>query len=152
MHLPPVIDGTVLISESDLDGVESGDGAMNPYRGFQTLKPEAVLQDGVYVYRGRFAVPLAASWYQVRRSRDLARAGRGAEALQAAQTAVDLAPESPRAQLQLADRLAAQAKWPQALEHYQLARRDLEQQRPDLQGDELGPPIAKGLQEAQRQR
>ncbi|WP_419804424.1 glycosyltransferase family 39 protein [Terriglobus sp.] len=152
MNVPPVIDGTVLISESDLDGVESGDGAMNPYESFHALKPVAILQDGVYVYQGRFAVPLAASWYQVRESRDLARAGRNAQSLQAAQTAVDLAPESPRAQLQLADRLAAQALWLQALEHYRLAQRDLEHQRPDLQGDELGPALAKGLQEAQAHR
>ena len=148
MNVPPVIEGTVLISESDLDGVESGDGAMNPYEDFHRVKPVAILQDGVYVYQGRFTIPLAASWYQVRLSRDLAKIGLTTESLQAAETAAALAPQSPRAQVQLADTLGAQGQWPGALQHYELARQALERQRPDLQGDELGPMIARGLHEA----
>lgn len=149
MNVPPVIDGTVLISESDLEGVESGDGTLNLYDAFHAVKPVAILQDGVYVYRGSFAVPLASSWYQVRRSGDLAEAGRTVESMQAAQTAVSLAPEWPHAQLQLADRLAADGQWHAALEHYRLAQEDLQRQRPDLQGEEFGPLIAKGMQAAE---
>ncbi len=52
MNVPPVIEGTVLVSESDLDGVESGDGIVNPLDSFHSVKPVAVLQDGVYVYQG----------------------------------------------------------------------------------------------------
>lgn len=148
MTVPPQIEGTVLISESDLDGVESGDGAPNPYDAFRRLRPVAILQDGVYVYRGTFAVPLASAWVDVRRSGELAAAGHGAEALQLAQEAVRLAPDSPRVQLQLADVLATGKQWPQALTHYQLAQRALALQRPDLQGEELGAPIAAGLKHA----
>ncbi len=145
MEVPPHIEGTVLISESDLDGVESGDGVLNPYDAFHQLKPVAILQDGVYVYRGSFAVPLASAWVALRRSGELARAGQRAQALQLAQQAVTLAPASPRTQLQLADLLAQSHLERDASEHYRLAEAALQQQRPDLQGDELGPAIAHGL-------
>ena len=114
MTVPPEIQGTVLISESVLDGVESGDGALNPYNAFHDLRPTAILQDGVYVYQGTFAVPLASAWVDVSRSGDLARAGQLKEALQVAQTAATLAPDSPRVQLQLASVLAQGQQWSQA--------------------------------------
>jgi Dolichyl-phosphate-mannose-protein mannosyltransferase len=148
MTVPPEIEGTVLISESDLDGVESGDGVLNPYDSFRHVNPVAILQDGVYVYQGKFAVPLASAWVDIRRSQDLAKAGQSGEALRLAQEAVTLAPDSPRAQLQLADTLAAQEQWDEALVHYRLAQTDLLAQRPDLQGEELEPGILTGLESA----
>src|SRR5215472_11168269 len=38
MDVPPEIDGTVLISESDLAGIELGQGQLNPYESFRHLK------------------------------------------------------------------------------------------------------------------
>jgi 4-amino-4-deoxy-L-arabinose transferase-like glycosyltransferase len=149
MNVPPEIDGTVLISESDLDGVESGDGVLNPYDSFRHQKPVAILQDGVYVYQGKFAVPLASAWVDICRSQDLARAGQTDEAMRLAQQAVTLAPDSPRSQLQLADMLATQKHWDEASAHYRLAQIALQAQRPDLQGEELGPAIQAGLSAAQ---
>ena len=148
MSVPAQIEGTVLISESDLDGVESGDGALNPYDAFHKLTPVAILQDGVYVYRGTFSIPLAAAWVDVRRSGELAHAGHLDQALPLAQEAAALAPDSPRVQLQLADVLAAQKQWQPAAVHYRLAQQALQSQRPDLQAEELGPPIAVGLRNA----
>ncbi|WP_263366875.1 ArnT family glycosyltransferase [Edaphobacter bradus] len=145
MTVPPQIEGTVLISESVLDGVESGDGALNPYDAFHKLHPVAILQDGVYVYRGTFSVPLASALVDVRRSRELAHAGQIDQALQLAQQAATLAPDSPRVQLQLADVLAMQQQWREAADHYHLAQVALMHQRPDLQAEELGPPIELGL-------
>ena len=145
MSVPPVVQGTVLISESDLDGVESGEGALNPYDAFRNLQPVAILQDGVYVYRGTFAVPLAAAWVDIRSSGDLLRSGQLARAAELAQAAVSLAPESARAQLQLAGVLAAEQQWQGASDHYRLARQNLSQHRPDLEGEELAPQIALGL-------
>jgi hypothetical protein len=152
MAVPPEIDGTVLISESDLDGVESGNGILNPYDFFRQRKPVAILQDGVYVYQGKFAVPLASAWVDIRRSQDLTKAGHTDEALRLAQEAVTLAPDSPRAQLQLADTLAALKEWDEALVHYRLAQTDLLAQRPDLQGEELEPGILTGLKSAASHR
>jgi tetratricopeptide (TPR) repeat protein len=151
MNVPPEIEGTVLISESDLDGVESGDGALNPYDSFHHQKPVAILQDGIYVYHGKFAVPLASAWVDIHRSQDLAKTGQTAEAMRLAQQAVALAPDSPRSQLQLADMFAAQKQWDEALAHYRLAQTALQAQRPDLQAEELGPPIQAGLNAASHQ-
>ena len=149
MTVPPRIEGTVLISESDLDGVESGDGVLNPYEAFRHMQPVAILQDGVYVYRGKFAVPLASAWVDVRRSGELAHAGQTEQAMEVAEEAAKLAPDSPRVQLQLADVLALQQRWTEAADHYRMAKEELMQQRPDLQGEELGPPIARGLERAE---
>jgi hypothetical protein len=148
MDVPPVIEGTVLISESDLEGVESGDGALNPYESFRNLRPAAIIEDGVYVYQGRFAVPLASAWVDVHKSGELAQAGHAAEALATAQEAVKLAPNSAKTQLNLADLLAAQGQWSDALTHYGLAQTALHSNRPDLEAEELQAPIQKGLQQA----
>ncbi len=151
MEVPPAIDGTVLISESDLDGVESGDGPLNPYEAFRHMQPTAIVQDGVYVYRGRFVVPLASAWVDVQRSNDLLEAGQTGAALERARSAVELAPDQARTQLNLADMLAAQGKRQEALPHYQAASRWLQANRPDLEEDELGPKIRAGV-EASRYR
>jgi len=82
MQVPPVIDGTVLISDSDLEGIEFGDGVLNPYDGFRGIKPTAVIQHGVYVYSGRFPVPLAAALVEAHEAQKLAGEGRLKEALQ----------------------------------------------------------------------
>ncbi|WP_157478396.1 glycosyltransferase family 39 protein [Granulicella tundricola] len=148
MEVPPQINGTVLISESDLEGVESGDGALNPYEGFQKLKPTAILQDGVYVYQGSFAVPLASAWVDVRQSAALVQKDELQQALLLAQRAVTLAPQSARTQLQLADVLAAETQWNSAKKHYQLAQENLLNHRPDLEQEELGIRIQNGLDAA----
>ncbi|MFT4113562.1 glycosyltransferase family 39 protein [Silvibacterium sp.] len=145
MDVPPKITGTVLISESDLDGVESGEGALNPYDAFRAMKPIAILQDGVYVYQGTFDVPLASAWVDVHTSGKLEQGGQLDEALQLAQQAVALAPDSPRTQLQIADVLAMKQQWSEAWQHYRLAQNALRQQRPDLQGEELQPQIDTGM-------
>ena len=149
MEVPPVIEGTVLLSESDLDGVESGDGPLNPYEAFRHMQPAAIVQDGVYVYRGRFRVPLASAWVDVQRSNDLLKAGQTGAALERARRAVALAPEEARTQLNLAGILAAQGNQQEALPHYQAASRSLQANRPELEEDELGPRIRAGLEAAQ---
>ena len=149
MEVPSVIEGTVLISESDLEGVESGDGALNPYEAFRGMKPAAIIQDGVYVYQGRFDVPLASAWVDVRRSEDLAATGRGKAAMDAAARAVELAPNSARTQMNLAGLLAARGEWQGALAHYEAAKRAFKANRPDLEEDEIGSGLRAGLAEAE---
>ncbi len=146
MEVPPQISGTVLISESDLEGVESGDGVLNPYAHFQTQKPVAILQDGIYVYQGSFSVPLASAWVDVRHSAELVQRGDLQQALTLAQQAATLAPESVRTQLQLADVLAQEKEWASAREHYRLAQENLLKHRPDLEQEELGPQIQHGIE------
>ncbi len=137
MDVPPVINGTVLISDSDLEGIEFGDGALNPYNSFKPLKPIAVIQDGIDVYQGRFPIPLASAVVDVRDSVELAKANQPEAALAAATQAVTLAPDSAMAQLNLAEMLAARSQWAEALPHFERADTLVHANRPDLQEDQL---------------
>ncbi len=142
MQVPPVIDGTVLISDSDLEGVEFGDRQLNPYDSFRALRPVALLQHGVAVYQGQFAVPLAAALVDVRRTGELKATGDLAGALRVAQAAAALAPGSATVQLNLADMLGAAGDWKPALDHYVLADSLARRIRPELEEDLLAPIAA----------
>jgi hypothetical protein len=48
--------------------------------------------------------------------------------------------------------LSLNKRWREAVPHYERAARLLAQQRPDLQGEELEPRIASGLQAASAHR
>ncbi len=145
MDVPPLIDGTVLISDSDLEGVESGDGALNWFNPFRGLKPVAVIQDGVYVYKGQFAVPLMSALVNVRQTEDLSKAGKPAAALVMAQKAQTLAPESAIVQLNLADALLAEKQWGEALGHYQLAGQLAQTVQPELEDADIVPRSKAGI-------
>lgn len=144
MDVPPVIEGTVLISDSDLEGVESGDGPLNWFEPFREVKPVATIQQGVYVYRGRFAVPLMSALVDVRTSGDLAQSGNTDAALAMAQRAVALAPDSAATQLNLADMLASQQRWSEALGHYQRAGELARTIRPEMQDADVVPRSTAG--------
>ena len=148
MTVPPEMDGTVLISDSDLEGIEFGDGELNPYDALRRLKPDAVIQGGVNVYQGRFHLPLASALVQVREAGRLQAAGRLAEALAAADAAARLAPRSATVQLARADALKALGRGAEAQAAYQRARGLVNEVRPDLQAADLGPRITTGLASA----
>ena len=59
MNVPPHIDGTVLISDDELEGIDLPVGQPNPYAAFKTLKPTAILDGGILVYDGHFDTSLA---------------------------------------------------------------------------------------------
>jgi hypothetical protein len=61
MSVPKEIDGPVLISDDDLEGVDLQFGQANQYAQFKEMTPTAVLDGGVLVYDGHFAVPMAAA-------------------------------------------------------------------------------------------
>ncbi len=147
--VPPVISGTVFISDGVLEGIEFGDGRLNPYGSFRKLTPATVIQHGVYVYQGQFAVPLASALVDVRKARGLHTNGQAVAALAEAREAVRLAPDSATTQLALADLLASQEQWQDALDHYQAASDSLHANRPDLQED-LAAQIQAGLTKARQ--
>jgi 4-amino-4-deoxy-L-arabinose transferase-like glycosyltransferase len=149
MDVPPVIHGTVLISDSDLEGVESGDGELNWFNPFRALKPIATIQQGVYVYKGDFAVPLMSALVDVRRSGDLAASGQTAAALALARNAVALAPGSAITQLNLADALAAQGQWAEAEDHYRQAGHLARTIRPELEDEGTVPRSEAGIRLAE---
>ena len=136
MKVPPVIEGTVLISGSDLEGIEFGDGALNPYQSFRGIKPTTVIQHGVYVYDGRFKVPLAAALVESHDASKLADAGKLPEALQKADDAVRLAPGSAQVQIVMGDVLLAAGRPGEALTHYEVALQIMRTVQPELQADD----------------
>jgi Dolichyl-phosphate-mannose-protein mannosyltransferase len=100
---PPVIQGPVLISHSDLTGYEYGSNVLNPYRQFQTLQPTAVIEHGVWVFDGTFNVPQIAALEHAGKASELLEAKQPEQALTEAQTAVALAPDSMQALMTLGD-------------------------------------------------
>ena len=133
---PPVISGTVLISAGDLEGIEFGDGRLNPYDQFWRVKPTAVIQHSVYVYDGTFQVPLAAALVEARDASKLADAGQVDAALAKAEDAVRLAPWSGQVQAALGDVLLKAGKKAEALSAYETALQIETTVRPDLQEEE----------------
>ncbi|WP_353066716.1 phospholipid carrier-dependent glycosyltransferase [Tunturibacter psychrotolerans] len=61
MSVPAEIDGPVLISDDELEGVDLPFGQPNPYAQFKALKPTAILDGGLLVYDGHFDVHAASS-------------------------------------------------------------------------------------------
>lgn len=94
LDTPSSIDGTFLISDSDLAGFEFGPGPLNPYEQFKSLKPDAVIQHGVYVFHGHFDIPLAAAFTHAQKAQNLLSANNPQAALPEAQQAVALAPDA----------------------------------------------------------
>jgi hypothetical protein len=146
MDVPAVIEGTVLISDSDLEGIESGDGPLNWFEPFRGLKPVTAIDHGVYVYQGRFAAPLMSALVDVRKTEDLSQAGQSEAALRAAREAVELASDSAITQLNLADTLAAQRQWEEAIIHYQRAADLARTVRRELEDEHLVPKTEAGIE------
>ncbi len=105
--VPPVINGPVFISASDLSGYEFGSNILNPYRSFQKLRPSAIIDRGVFVFDGRFEVPLASALGRVQRSRTLLAKQQLDEALTEARAAAAVAPDAMQPQMMLGDVLTA---------------------------------------------
>lgn len=105
--VPPVIEGPVFISASDLAGYEHGSNVLNPYRSFQRLQPSAVIEHGVFVFNGKFDVPLASALGHVQRSHISLEHQQLEDALLEAQAAVNIAPNGMQPQMTLGGVLTA---------------------------------------------
>ena len=121
--IPPVIQGAVLISAGDLSGCEWPTGKVNPYAGFQAMRPEESIDYGVFVYRGRFAVPDAAALARAQGSLFLLKGKQPQAAFAMAQEAVRLAPGNVYAQVAqgnaaaaIGDKQTAEASWRNAVQ------------------------------------
>ena len=123
IEVPESIDGPVLISAANLSGFEFGPGSLDPYDQFKRLSPTAVIDRGVFVFDGRFDLPLAAAIRKAQKAQNLVQAKQLEQALHEAQAAVALAPDSIQAQLALGDVLremgrveGARARYDKSLE------------------------------------
>lgn len=119
--VPTKINGPVLVSASNLSGVEFGPGSLDPYGQFKSLKPTAVIDRGVFVFDGTFDLPLGAAISKVQKARNLVEQKQVDQALQEAQAAVALAPDSIQTQLALGDVLLAMGQPQQARANYEKA-------------------------------
>ena len=119
--MPPAIDGHVLISAGVLSGFEFGPYPLNPYEQFIHLKPEAVIDDGVFVYEGSFSIPLAAALSHGQKASLLLAQNKAPEALVEAQQAEALAPDSASVNATLGKALDANGRAEEALPYYQKA-------------------------------
>ena len=133
IEAPASIDGTVLISASDLSGFEFGPGPLNPYEQFKQLKPTAVIGHEVFVFDGHFAIPLAAALGRVQKAQNLLAAKQAEQALSEAQAAVALAPESVQTRMTLGDALAAAGRPAEARAEYEKALRLAKTIEPEFQ-------------------
>jgi len=118
---PPAIEGPVLISAGNLSGWEFGPGALNPYEQFKPLRPTAVIDYGVFVFDGHFAIPLAASLGHSQKAGQLLAAKQLSGALAEAQEALALAPDAVKPNALLGDIYAAMNRPQEAREYYKRA-------------------------------
>ena len=103
--LPPVIEGTVLVSTEVLRPLETEfEGEL---AALAKTEPIGILGGSILVYRGRFEVPTAAALTYIQRGRQLRRSNRLDEAIADFRQALKLAPDDPRAPLYLDSALAA---------------------------------------------
>lgn len=110
IEVPASIDGTVLISASNLSGFEFGPGALNPYEQFRHINPTAVIGRGVFVFDGHFDLPLASALGHIQNAQNLLAEGQKEQALSEAQSATTLVPDNASARMTLGDALTALEK------------------------------------------
>lgn len=91
---PPIVDGTVLVSATEMSGQAWGPGELNPYEQFRNLKPVDCIAGSILVYRGTFQLPLASALSTLGKVVELANHGDYSGALARADAAEALAPQS----------------------------------------------------------
>ncbi len=99
--LPPVIEGTILLSVTTLPPRGGAE-----YLPIAQSQPIAQIGGSIFVYRGRFEIPLAAALSHAIRADRLVRLNRFEEAVADGQVAVKLAPDDSRTHLSLGIALA----------------------------------------------
>ncbi|HEY0797240.1 MAG TPA: glycosyltransferase family 39 protein [Acidisarcina sp.] len=130
----PNVSGTVLISDGVLAGADiPGNG--NPYAQFKSIRPTAIIDQGVYVYPGQFRLGSAASLEHVRAAEELAHQRNTAAAISEARIALEFDPSNPEALSILGDALAATGNQAGAQSEYTAA----------LHSPELDPAFQKDL-------
>jgi tetratricopeptide (TPR) repeat protein len=145
IDVPNSIDGPVLISASNLSGVEFGPGPLDPYGQFKQLKPTGVIDHGVFVFDGKFEVPLVAAISKTQKAYNFLQAKQMDRALREAQDAVALAPESIQTHNALGDVLREMGQPQQARASYEKALELAKRIEPEFQTRSL-PGIEERLQ------
>jgi hypothetical protein len=119
--VPSIIHGSVLLSAGEVDGSLWPSQALNPYRAFQTRKPDEEIDYGVLVYRGDVHMEATGGVSRAFLAWDKLDAHQPLEALALAEDAVRIAPEHLYTQWALGDAAAAAGKKDEARAAYQAA-------------------------------
>jgi hypothetical protein len=120
-QVPAEIEGTVVISAGVLSGFEAGPGALHLYGAFEKIPPTAQIDGGLFVYDGRFQIPLASSLARAEKAEAELAAGRPQVALEDARQAVALAPSAVKPSVVLGDALVALGRPDEARPIYEAA-------------------------------
>ena len=134
-QVPPTINGTVLISATEMAGRNWQPDTLNPYAQFSRLQPDAKPGNIVLVYRGTFDVPLLSAYSHSFTARRLVDEGKMAEALAEAQEAVKLAPDSANIQAELGLTLMAAGRIQEGQQINATALRLARSVHPESQGE-----------------
>ncbi|HEV2619438.1 MAG TPA: phospholipid carrier-dependent glycosyltransferase, partial [Acidobacteriaceae bacterium] len=127
--VPAVVHGPLLLSFADLNGFEFGSKVRNPYQQLFERTPDDVIADGVAVYYGDFELPRAAALEFIQRSHRLLST-QPRQAIEMAQTAVNLVPDGFDENLALGDALLAGGDKANALAAYRRAAMQLDAMEP----------------------
>lgn len=134
-QVPPTINGTVLISATEMAGRNWQPDTLNPYAQFSRLQPDAKPGNVVLVYRGTFDVPLLSAYSHSFTARRLADEGKMTEAVAEAQEAVKLAPDSANIEAELGLTLMAAGRIQEGQQINATALRLARSVHPESQGE-----------------
>jgi hypothetical protein len=118
---PAEIAGTVIVSAGVLSGFETGPGTLNPYGVFETATPTAQIDGGLFVYDGRFAIPLASAMAKAEMAEAELAAANAEASLATAREAIVLAPTAVKPRMIAGDALAALGRREEAKGEYETA-------------------------------
>jgi hypothetical protein len=127
------IDGPVFVSAVNLTGFEFGPPPLNPYEQFKTLKAADVIDSSVFVYQGRFEIPLAAALAHAQKAGVFLASQRLPEALEEAQQAMTLAPDSAGVNARMGNVLDALGRREEARPYYATALQLALTKQPEFQ-------------------
>ncbi len=119
--IPEIIQGTVLISGTELSGQYWGPGELNPYEPFRRAQPLDTIGGSILVFEGRFDVALASARSRINKTWELVRSKRLDQALTEARTAVAMAPRNVQSHYALGYVLAQKKRKMEARLEYQTA-------------------------------
>lgn len=131
--VPPVLQGKVLVSATNLSGFLWGPGELNPYRVFSRSTPVENLGGAILVFSGTFDFALGSAWSRLMKAWELVQRNQLDQALAEARTAVALAPRSLAGRYTLGFLLAMNKQVAQARQEYQAALAIARKVHPEFQ-------------------
>ncbi|MCD9185584.1 MAG: glycosyltransferase family 39 protein [Pyrinomonadaceae bacterium] len=113
--VPPTVEGTFFLSSAAFPPHSGG----NEYEPFLQAKPVDLIGGSVFVYQGRFEIPLVAALSHAGRADQLMEADKIDEAVTEGRKAVELAPDDARLHLALAISLKSAGKMDEARREFE---------------------------------